>query len=147
MRLVIVVSLWLLGLALGSGALPAFAGEIHQPPKGSELRASILNAARPTFEAEIGGPLEFVVTTLNVMGEWAYGDVKLQRPGGAPIDWSATKFAEDHAQGMFDPEHNLFLLAEGGDGWSLVEYAIGPTDVARDWWRQQHKIPRELFEE
>lgn len=145
MRLAIVVSICLLALAPGLGLAPAFAGDIHQPPKGSELRTSILDAARPTFATEIGGPIEFVVTKLNVMDQWAYGDVKLQRPGGAPIDWSATKFAEDYAQGMFDPEHNLFLLAEGGDGWSLVEYAIGPTDVAWDWWRQQHKLPAELF--
>ena len=27
-----------------------------------------------------------------------------------------------HCTIMFDPEHNLFLLQEGGDGWQLVEY-------------------------
>ncbi len=135
----------LMGLVPALAAGSAAAGDFHSPPKGSELRKSILDAARPTFEQEIGGPVEFVVTTLNVLDEWAYGDVKVQRPGGAPINWRKTKFAEDYAQGMFDPEHNLFLLQEGGDGWTLVEYAIGPTDVAWDWWRQQHHISAELF--
>lgn len=129
------------------GVPHAGAGEVHQPPKGSALRASLLDAARPTFEQEIGGPIEFVVTTLNVWNGWAYGDVRLQRPGGQPIDWRRTKFAEDDAQGMFDPAHNLFLLQEEGDGWTLVEYAIGPTDVAWDWWRQQNNLPMELFQE
>ena len=23
--------------------------------------------------------------------------------------------------------------------------AVGPTDVAWDWWRQQHSLPQELF--
>lgn len=145
MRLARVLSLCLLALAPVFGHAPAVAGDIQQPAKGSELRTTLLNAARPTFESEIGGPVEFVVTTLNVMDTWAYGDVKVQRPGGAPINWSATKFADDNAQGMFDPEHNLFLLTQGANGWSLVEVAIGPTDVAWDWWRQQHNLPAELF--
>jgi hypothetical protein len=49
------------------------------------------------------------------------------------------------AQGILETEHNLFLLQQAGDGWTLVEYAVGPTDVAWDWWRQQRKLPAELF--
>lgn len=119
--------------------------ELYTPPKGSALRASLLDAARPAFEQEVGAPVEFVVKTLNVMGGWAYGDVKLQRPGGVPIDWRKTKFAEDFAQGMLETESNLFLLQDAGDGWKLVEYVIGPTDVAWDWWRQERNLPAELF--
>ncbi len=143
MRLLFAVALCL--LAPGLSASSAGAGDFHSPPKGSALRTGILDAARPTFEKEIGGPIEFVVTTLNVYDDWAYGDVKIQRPGGKPIDWSKTKFAEDFKQGMLETGHNLFLLQEGGDGWGMVEYAIGPTDVAWDWWRQQHNLPAELF--
>jgi hypothetical protein len=124
---------------------PAGAQDLHFPEKGSELRASILDAARSTFEKETGGPIEFVISRLAVLDEWAYGEVKLQRPGGKPIDWSKTKFAEDEKEGMFDPAQSLFLLQEGGDGWTLVEFAVGPTDVAWDWWRQQHNIPKSLF--
>ncbi|MCC7250669.1 hypothetical protein [Hyphomicrobium sp.] len=123
----------------------AAAGDIYSPPKGTPLRAQLLDAARPTFEREVGAPVEFVVETLNVMDGWAYDNVKLQRPGGVPIDWRSTKFAEDFAQGMRETESNLFLLQQGGDGWTLVEYAIGPTDVAWDWWRQQRNLPYELF--
>lgn len=141
MRSVFSLLILLIGLAAG----PAAAVDVQSPPKGSPLRATLLDAARPTFEQEVGAPVEFVVGTLNVMEGWAYGDVKLQRPGGAPIDWSRTKFAEDFQQGMLETEHNLFLLQQSGDGWTLVEYALGPTDVAWDWWRQQRKLPAELF--
>lgn len=132
-----------LGLLATGGAR---ALDLHSPEKGSELRKSILDAARPVFESEIGGAIEFVVTTLNVAGDWAFGDVKVQRPGGAPIDWPATKFAGEYAEGVFDPGGNFFLARKSAGGWTLVEYAIGPTDVAWDWWRQQHGIPGELFE-
>jgi hypothetical protein len=145
MRAVALLALCLATLLTGAGANPLWAADIESPPKGSPLRTTLLNVARPTFEQEIGGPIEFVVSTLNVWGQWAYGDVKLQRPGGQPINWRKTKFAEDLAQGMLETEHNLFLLQEGPNGWTLVEHAIGPTDVAWDWWRQQRKLPYELF--
>lgn len=145
MRIALILALAFLQLGLAPGE-PVSAGDVVQPPKGSPLRTSILDAVRPTFAGQVGGPVEFVVTTLNVWGQWAYGDVKLQRPGGGAIDWSRTKFAEDYAQGMFDPAHNLFLLKQAGEGWGLVEYAIGPTDVAWDYWRQQYNIPIEVFQ-
>ena len=139
---IIILSIVTWGLA---ATRPAEAVEIQSPPKGDPLRAELLNAARPTFEQEVGAPVEFVVNTLNVMSEWAYGDVVLQRPGGVPLNWRQTKFAEDEAQGMLETGHNLFLLRQTSSGWSVVEFAIGPTDVAWDWWRQQHNLPPELF--
>jgi hypothetical protein len=136
-------------LAAGLACLITFAGaraaEIESPPRGSPLRTELLDAVRPAFEEQVGAPVEFVVHDLNVMGDWAYGNVRLQRPGGAEIDWSATKFAEDVKQGMFDAENNVFLLQREGEAWNLVELALGPTDVAWDWWRQQHNLPYELF--
>lgn len=130
-----------------AAAQPAFSGAdtIVSVERGSPERAGILDAVRPLFIVETGGPIEFVVNTLNTMDGWAFGDVQLQRPGGVPIDWSKTKFAEDNAQGMFEAAHSLFLLHDTGNGWTLVEFAVGPTDVAWDWWRQQHNLPQELF--
>jgi hypothetical protein len=146
MRILICLSLCLFCVLGGARLAPVAAQDVvMEPPKGSPLRKQLLDTARPAFEREIGGPIEFVITTLNVWGPWAYGDVKLQRPGGAPIDWRRTKFAEDYAQGMLETEHNLFLLWQGGAGWALMDFVIGPTDVAWDWWRQQHKLPAELF--
>jgi hypothetical protein len=143
MRLALSLSLAILMPVL-TAAL-AVAGDVHAPPKGSPLRANLLDAARPTFEQEVGAPVEFVVNTLNAMPGWAYGDVKLQRPGGVPIDWSRTKFADDYNQGMLETGHNMFLLQQVGDGWTVVDCVVGPTDVAWDWWRQQRNLPYELF--
>jgi hypothetical protein len=128
-------------------ALPLAAGDFIRPPRGSALRAALLDVARPTFVFETSGPIEFVVAKLNVLDGWAFGAVTLQRPGGGKIDWSRTKYREDHEAGMFDPGQSFFLLRGGDAGWSVVEHAVGPTDVAWDWWRQQHRIPRSLFED
>jgi hypothetical protein len=145
MRIVLSFFLCLVMIPWIAAAPGVAQGAITAPAKGSPLRARLLDTARPVFEQEIGGPVEFVVNTLNVMDVWAYGDVKLQRPGGVPLDWSVTKYAENVAQGTLETEHNLFLLQDTGSGWTVVEYVVGPTDVAWDWWRQQRRLPAELF--
>lgn len=141
----------MLWLAFGlMGALVWSAGaeaqQVTKVERGTHLRGEILDAARPLFERETGGPVEFVVNTLNVYDVWAFANVRAQRPGGGAIDWSRTKFGEDMAHGMFDPASSFVLLRRADSGaWMLVEYAIGPTDVAWDWWRQQLDLPEALF--
>ena len=112
-----------------TGALPAFAQ--ITPPRGSALRAELMDALRPTVMTEIGGPIEFVVITLRVMHPWAYMYVRPQRPGGGAIDWSRTKFREDMRQGMMS-DGTMALLRHDGARWNVVEYVIGPSDVAWD---------------
>ena len=141
-QLIAVLSFW---LVLGPAA-PVAAQSAFQPPKGSQIRAQVLDAVRPVFETETNGPIEMVVRRLNVLGEWAFGDVRLQRPGGGQIDWRKTKYADDFAAGMFDPGGSFFLLRRTGSVWRVMEYATGPTDVIWDGWRTDHKLPQKLFE-
>ena len=138
----LVLSLVLLILGFAS----AVAQSVTQPSHGSRLRKELLDAARPVFEKETGGPVEFVVHRLNVMDGWAFGDVLLQRPRGRKIDWSKTKYAEDEKNGAFDPGGSFFLLKQSGANWTVVEFATGPTDVAWDSWRQDYHLPSQLFE-
>jgi hypothetical protein len=120
---------------------------IVQPERGSGLRAELLNAARTVFETETGGSIEFQVKRLSVMGDWAFGEVRLQRPGGRAIDWKRTKYAEDFEAGMFDPDGSFFLLRRTSAGWTVLEFATGPTDIAWDSWRLDHRLPLALFQQ
>lgn len=144
MRVIFCLTLCLLGVAFA--AEPVAAQNVTKVERGSALRGALLDTARPLFERETGGPVEFVVKQLNVYDVWAFGNVSVQRPGGGAIDWSRTKFGEDYAEGMFDAGGHFFLLRRADSGeWMLMEYAIGPTDVAWDWWRQQLNLPEALF--
>lgn len=148
MRVLLCLTLCLMSAAPWLVAAPAAAGEleVHRFERGTPERARLLDAARPTFEREIGGPIEFVVTALNAYDGWAFGNVRVQRPGGQPIDWRKTKFAEDDAEGMFDPAGHLFLMRSERGVWTMVEYAIGPTDVAWIDWSERYGLPTEFFE-
>ena len=122
------------------------AQQIVHPERGSALRVDLLDAARPVFARETNGQVEFVVRQLNVMNNWAFGDVRLQRPGGTPIDWTRTKYAEDLKAGMFDPSGSFFLARRTAAGWTVLQYATGPTDIAWDSWRLDYHLPNALFE-
>jgi hypothetical protein len=126
-------------------AAPASAQPVVHPERGSALRADVLNAARPVFARDVGGQIEFVVRHLNVMGNWAFGDVQLQRPGGHPINWAKTKYGEDFKEGMFDPAGSFFLTRRTAAGWTVLKFATGPTDIAWDGWRQEFHLPNALF--
>jgi hypothetical protein len=125
---------------------PAVAQDFTHPGVGSPLRAELLDAARPIFEKETNGPIEFVVRQLNVQGDWAFGDVKLQRPAERAIDWRKTKFADDFKNGYFDPAGSFFLLKREDGRWALVKHVVGPTDIAWDAWRIDRHLPEALFE-
>jgi hypothetical protein len=90
-------------LWLGAPAAGARDG-IALPKPGSEARKSLMDAIRPTFEAEFGAPIEFFVHRLAVWGQFAYASVRPQRPGGKPIDWSKTKYAAEVKGGSFYTE-------------------------------------------
>jgi hypothetical protein len=121
------------------------AQQVIQAERGSALRAELLDAARPVFARDTDGPVEFVVRQLNVMGGWAFGEVRLQRPGGATIDWTRTKYAEEFKAGMFDPGGSFFLARRTSAGWTVLEFATGPTDIAWDSWRLDYHLPNTLF--
>jgi len=130
---------------VGSAALasPTLA-QVTIPRPGTPLRSSILDALRPSVAAEIGGDIEFAVSEIRVLHDWAYVSARPQRPGGKPIDWRATKFRKDWEDDAMS-DLVLALLRRQGDGWKVVEYAIGPTDVAWEEWIKPYGIPRRLF--
>lgn len=133
-------------LALVAGTLlvrPAHA-QVIKPAPGTPLRSGILNALRPSVQAEIGGDIVFAVSQIRVLHDWAYVSARPQRAGGKPIDWLATKFRKDwEADAMSDLV--LALLRRQGDEWKVVECEIGPTDVSWVEWIKTYGIPRRLF--
>jgi hypothetical protein len=137
---------WLIAtivLVAAANIAPA-AAQVFTPPPGPPLRADLMNALRPTVEAEIGGRIEFVVSEFRVLQVWAYTSVRPQRPGGVPIDWLQTKFREAWRNDQMS-DLVLALLWHDGSHWRVMDYAIGPTDVIWEEWLKRRGLPRQLF--
>lgn len=136
--------LLLLLLAVGWAA-PLPAQEVVTPPPGSDERRHVLDAARPVVAADLGGqPLVFVVHTLRIVDGWALLEAQPQQPGGRPIDYRATAFAEAVAAGVFDDWVAVLLRQQNGS-WQVVTHVIGATDYPPAAWARAFPAPAALF--
>jgi hypothetical protein len=121
----------------------AFAGEVHEPAKGSAERKAILDAIRPAIEAQMRGPVEFSINVMLSDGDWAFVGANPQRPGGGEIDPETTAFA-----GQSDTMDGLttYALVRYGNGrWNHIDDIVGPTDVAYMSWLVQYQVPKAVI--
>ena len=109
--------------------------EYSEPARGSELRATLMDALRPRIEWDLGAPVEFVVWDLRVAGDIAFFSGMAQRPGGGEIVMAATPGA---LRGELDPEvgdgatvQALYRLS--GQTWVAVHIGISATDAWYSW--------------
>lgn len=122
---------------------PALALTFREPAKGSAERAAIMDTLRPAVEAEMRGPVEFVVTTIRVTPNWAFVQVEPQRPGGGVIDPEETGFAGD--ADMMDGLTVYGLMGFQAGRWNLIDHMVGPTDVGYAVWQQRYGVPAVLL--
>lgn len=132
----LVLTVWLLIW----GGVQAIAAE---PPTGSRERATILDALRPVVEADLSAPIGFRLSRIDVYRDWAYVSCIPTR-GKFRLDWAKTKYGKALAQDMMT-NMILALLRREGNGWKVVEYALGPTDATWEEWIPKYRLPRSLF--
>ena len=126
-------------------ALPARAQRVMDVTRADPDRRALMDAIRPALERETQGPVEFGVRELRRSGDFAFGVLNPQRPGGTPIRWQDTRFAQALRAGAFDGGTTYVLWRWESGGWRVLEYAIGPTDVVWIDWQQRHRLPEALF--
>lgn len=122
---------------------PALALTFREPAKGSAERVAIMDTLRPAVEAEMRGPVEFVVTTIRVTPNWAFVQVEPQRPGGGVIDPEQTGFAGE--TDMMDGLTVYGLMGFQAGRWNLIDHMVGPTDVGYAVWQQRYGVPPALL--
>lgn len=115
-------------------------------PVGDPQRRVLLDTIRPTLQRDVGQPVQFVVDTLRIRGDWAFYAGRIQQPNGRPIDFSRTRYAELIAQDVFDGPTTYAVLRRTGGTWRLVDFVVGPTDVAYLNWPDDHGAPLALFQ-
>jgi hypothetical protein len=132
----------LAAVALHAGSNVAVA-QVETPPPGSPMRAAILEAIRGITAAELGGPIEFEVVQIRVVGEWAFVTVEPQRPGGE-IFYTFTRYQAPWDAGALDALADALLRLTPA-GWLVFEYSFGATDVRWSDWIGRYPAPPEVF--
>jgi len=105
--------------------------QIETPKRGSKLRSDICNAFRVPMAKEVGGQkIVFVISALNVMGDYAFINSSLQLANGKQVDWKKTKHRDYIEEGI---ENNAVgLLRKDSQGnWIVLETSFNATDA---WW-------------
>ncbi|MDP4026899.1 hypothetical protein Q8W71_30365 [Methylobacterium sp. NEAU 140] len=124
-------------LALLSAPLALWAPSGRADTLQGPERRVLLDAARGPAEAALRQPLRFFVTALNREGVWAFLLATMQRPdGGRPRRAMRDDLTSDSY---------VALLRREGSGWRIVDFAVGPTDVAWQGWDRQHGAPASVF--
>lgn len=101
----------------------------YSPAPGTPERTAVLNALRPSIEAELGPSVEFVVEEIRMKDGWALVHAAPQRKGGRKIDWRRYYSPSDWS--VMDGLGVTAILRHSNGRWNLVDRVIGATDV---WW-------------
>lgn len=115
-------------------------------PAPDATTQSLLAVLTPVLAQGIGQPVSLQPTTVNVRDEWAFIIGQPRKPDGSAIDWSTTSLAQRAADGVLDSDGQTYALLKNVNGaWEVLEYYVGPTDVAHIEWAGKHGVPPDIL--
>lgn len=146
--LVLAIAAYAAGCSPPAPTTEAPHGEPRVPSLPSSPELDALTAAlAPRVEAEIGRPVSLTATSMQINEDWAWLIAQPWTPEGTQIDWSATRYAERARDGMLDGGGVTYALFKREDGqWRVVDFAVGPTDVAWADWSERYGAPEGLMQ-
>jgi hypothetical protein len=120
--------------------------ETPTAPAPDATTQALLTALTPVVAQDVGQPVSLQTTNVNVRDEWAFVIAQPKKPDGSAIDWSTTSFAQRAADGVLDGDGTTYALLKNENGsWTVLEHAIGPTDVAYIDWAAEHGVPPDIL--
>ncbi len=131
------------GCAMGVLSTVVMAGSLFSPKRGDPLRKELLDTIRARVESDVRQKVKFVVSIINVMGEWAYLAVDPVSMSGKAIDIRKTKYADD--ADMMDGLTTYSLLRYKNGRWNEISFFTGPTDVSQLAWIDDYGISKKLM--
>ena len=123
----------------------ALAQSAYTPKPGSAEREAIMDALRAPAKKDLGRTVIFKVDRLRVVGDWAFARVSPTLPNGDEIDYTKTKYRKQVELGAFDPQAET-LLRRTVEGWDVVEWRFGATNVESVLWVQKYDLPKSLIQ-
>jgi hypothetical protein len=140
------------GLAAACTPPAATTTETPEPPAAAlpgvddESTQVLLNVLDPVLSTNIGQPVSLQPTTVSMRDEWAFIIGQPRKPDGTAIDWATTSYAQRAADGVLDGDGQTFALLKNVNGaWEVLEYVVGPTDVAHIEWAGKHGVPPDIL--
>jgi len=135
----------LLLTAAVAASAPSAANECpYTPARGSAERKAILDAVRKPASKELGQPVTFLISNLNVCGRWAFLAADPLRPDGRPVDWTVGDYVDAVADDMCGGYVHALPVRKNGR-WRVRQQVICATDVPWVSWSEYFGAPAGLF--
>jgi hypothetical protein len=104
-----------------------------------------MDTVRAPVTKELNQPVTFVPHKFKLCArggeDFAFLSAAGQRPGGDPVDWSITPYAEADCSRLVI----ALVHRPAGKPWRIKELDICPTDVPWEVWPEQYGAPAESF--
>ena len=136
-----VVSILFLVIAMNAFAV----GQPRSIPSDAADYQSVLAVAHDAVERQLGKPAALDVRQLQSLDDWAFLRAQMVGPGGRPISYEGTSFADSAKAGGVSPTYVALLRRDRG-AWTIVVDRISPTDVVWKTWSKDYDAPAALFE-
>ena len=116
--------------------------EIYDPPykqptevpKGSDLRKALFDQLRPKISAQVSGKKMLFSGSLKAYRNWAFFTGETVDGDGNSVPF-----------GELESSATAALWLRTMDGWKLVDFSGGHTDVFYEIWPEQFGVPRALL--
>lgn len=138
------LSVLALVLTIATGPAPVHAGEVFTPKRGTFVRKAILDAVRKPVERGMKQKVIFIVDHIKVFGTWAFVRARPRTPKGGKLSFKGTRWAKAHREGFVD-DGLAALLRQDSRGWLVIQWVMGPTDVAWEPWPKEYGAPKAIF--
>ena len=112
----------------------------------SPERKTMLEALRKALQPDLKLTPKLVVKKLIAKDGFAYFAGQVKNPNGGEIDFTKTAYKEAVKEGVFDGDATNALLKKTNQGWKVLAFVVGPTDVAWACWWKEYKAPKEIFD-
>ncbi len=121
---------------------------VTEPQAGAPEREAIMEGIHQGFlDANLHQqPNELMVSFIRSSGDFAFVQATVQKKGGGEIDWTNTEYRAAVQEGLFDGPSLSALLKRAEGAWTVLEEAVGATDVS--WWgawERHSDVPCALF--
>lgn len=137
----------LLALALVACTPPAPEAPPPPPLSADAMSQPLIDALTPVIAADVNQPVTMTASQVRVMNEWGWIVAQPAAPGGGAIDWARTKYAGQAEAGALDGGGTTYALLKQENGqWRVLEFVVGPTDVAWLEWPARHGAPAEIIQ-
>mgnify|MGYP003619674554 CR=1 FL=1 len=136
---------WLMLPLAALGVAPlASAGDAVSLAERDAITATVAQATAQQLKID-AAKLRLVPDRIQRQGAWAFVTAHLRDAAGQRFGCAGASL-HTAAQGGGVSSLCAALLRRDGDGWQLVDIAVGPTDVAWEPWAATHKAPAGLFQ-